>query len=144
MDIVDAVDTQPWKQQGACRLFSQAGSAYLVLADISLGQNRLGRALRYGKYSIFCFCKSQYHLLYFFLFLFLLHVYLYCSVARFCFFFIHKFIVLWVVDKKHIKKHKILLAWLVVQLPTAVVSNHVTLNLPCHYAGHLIQEVDWK
>ncbi|XP_064398413.1 erythroid differentiation-related factor 1-like isoform X3 [Halichondria panicea] len=44
----------PWKIQGACKLLYQAGSAYLLLADVSLGQNKLGRALRYGKYSVLC------------------------------------------------------------------------------------------
>ncbi len=49
----------PWKIQGACKLLYQAGSAYLLLADVSLGQNKLGRALRYGKYSVLCSSESN-------------------------------------------------------------------------------------
>ncbi len=56
--FVAAVDTPLWKLQGICKLFSQAGSAYLLLAEVYLSQNSLGRALRYGKYSIFCSSKS--------------------------------------------------------------------------------------
>lgn len=46
------LDKPSWKLRGTSQLMAQAGSAYLMLAKISLEQNKLGRALRYGKYSV--------------------------------------------------------------------------------------------
>ena len=45
-----------WQLASASYLFHQAGSAYLLLADTASHMEKLGRALRYAKYSVTCSC----------------------------------------------------------------------------------------
>lgn len=49
----------PWQAASGRHLLQQAGSAYFLLSDITMGLGKLGRALRYGRYSVLCVRKSQ-------------------------------------------------------------------------------------
>lgn len=52
-----SLTSQPWQLLSTSKLMEQAGNAYFLLAESAMSLNKLGRALRYGKYSILCSSK---------------------------------------------------------------------------------------